>query len=51
VTIEEPPQRTDADRRAALGQLCLQLDERDVILGLDRTKDEGSVRFDPPKIL
>ena len=48
VTIEEPPQRTDADRCAALGQLRLQLDERGVILGLDRTKDEGSVRFDPP---
>jgi hypothetical protein len=47
VPVEEPPQRPDPDRRAALDQQRLQLDQRDVVLRLDRTQDEGCVRIDP----
>ena len=47
VAIEEPPQRADANRRPTLGQPRLQLDQRDVILRLDRTEDEVGMRLDP----
>jgi len=47
VTVEEPPQRADSDRRAPLSQQCLQLDQCDVVLCLDRTEHEGRVRLDP----
>lgn len=43
VPVEEPPQRADPDRRAALGEQRLQLDQRNVILRLDRAQGEGCV--------
>lgn len=45
--VEEPPQRPDPDRRAALGEQRLQLHQRDVVLGLDRGEDEGCMCVDP----
>ena len=49
VPIEEPPQRADPDRHAAFGEQRLQLDQRDVVLRLDRGEDEGRVRVDPAR--
>lgn len=45
--VEEPPQRPDPDRRAAPGEKHLQLDQRDVVLRLDRVQDEGRMCVDP----
>ena len=47
VPVEEPPRRADPNRRAAFGQQPLPLDQRDVILRLNRGEDEGCVRVDP----
>src|SRR4028118_828000 len=47
VAVEEAPQRAEANRRAALGQPRLQLDQGDVVLGLDRTEEEAGMRLDP----
>jgi len=47
VAVEEPPQRADPDRRTAFGQQRLQLDQRDVVLCLDRAQNEPGMRLDP----
>jgi len=47
VSVEEPPQRANPDRRGAFGQQRLQLDHRDVVLRLDCAENEGRMRVDP----
>jgi len=47
VTREEAPQRADPDRRAALGEHGLPLDQGDVLLRLNALEDEPGMRLDP----